>query len=147
MRNQTVTAAALGCALIFAASVPASADEIKVMSSNALKTVFEQLTPDFEKATHHKLVFTFGAGVPLKAAIEKDVSFDVAALTTAAIDDLVKQGRLYATGRTIIAYANAGVAVRKGAAKPDIGTVDAFKRALLDAKSIAIVEQGGTGFT
>ena len=129
MRNQTVTAAALGCALIFAASVPASADEIKVMSSNALKTVFEQLTPDFEKATHHKLVFTFGAGVPLKAAI----------------DDLVKQGRLYATGRTIIAYANAGVAVRKGAAKPNIGTVDAFKRALLEAKSIAIVEQGGTG--
>jgi molybdate transport system substrate-binding protein len=145
MRKQTATATALGCVVMVAASISARADEIKVMSSNALKTVFEQLAPEFEKATHHKLVFTFGAGVPLKAAIEKDVGFDVAVLTTFAIDDLIKQGRLYGTSRTIIAYANAGVAVRKGAAKPDIGTVEAFKRALLAAKSIAIVEQGGTG--
>jgi molybdate transport system substrate-binding protein len=145
MRKQTVTTTVLGCVLMVAASISARADEIKVISSNALRTVLEQLAPEFENTTHHKLVFTFGAGVPLKTAIEKDMSFDVAVLASAAIDDLIKQGRLYATGRTVIAYANAGVAVRKGAARPDIGTVEAFKRALLDAKSIAIVEQGGTG--
>jgi len=145
MKQNTMTAAALGCAMMLAATISAGADEIKVISSNALKTVLEQLAPQFEKATSHKLVVTGGATIPLKADIEKGATFDLAILAAAAIDDLIKQGKLIGATRAVVANSGAGVAVRKGAAKPDIGTVEAFKRALLDAKSIAYVEQGGTG--
>jgi molybdate transport system substrate-binding protein len=139
------TIAALGFAAALAAASAVGAAEIRVTSSNALKTVLEQVASDFEKASGHKLVFTWGAGAPLKTQIEKGAELDVAVLTTAAIDDLIKQGKLSAASRAVLAYSAVGVAVRKGAPKPDIGTVEAFKHALLDAKSIALVEQGGTG--
>src|SRR2546428_310161 len=77
----------------------ASAAEIKIISSNAVKTVLEELGPQFEKSTEHKLVITFGAAVPLKGRIEKGEAFDLAILTTAAIDDLIKQGKLAAATR------------------------------------------------
>ena len=145
MSRTKLAAAAVGLTMLLAANVSAGAAEIKVVSSNALKTTLEQLAPAFEKATEHKLAFTFGAAVPLKAAIEKGATFDLAVLTAAGIDDLVKQGKLVAATRAALANSGAGVAVRRGAHKPDIGTVEAFKSALLDAKSVAYVEQGGTG--
>ena len=144
MKQTTMTAAAVGIAML-AANVSASAADVNVISSNALKTVLEELAPAFEKATEHKLVFKWGAAVPLKAEIEKGAAFDLAVLTVAGIDDLIKQGKLVGATRTALANSGAGVAVRRGAPKPDIGTVEAFKRALLNAKSVAYVEQGGTG--
>jgi len=105
----------------------------------------EELAPAFEKATQHRIVFTFGAAVPLKAEIEKGATFDLAVLTVAGIDDLIKQGKLVGATRTKLANSGIGVAVRKGAPKPDIGSLEAFKTALLEAKSIAYVEQGGSG--
>jgi molybdate transport system substrate-binding protein len=138
-------AAAAGIAALFAIAVPAHAAEIKVISSNALKTVLEELAPAFEQSSGHKLNFTFGAAVPLKAQIEKGATFDVAVLNAEGIDDLVKQGKLAGATRANLATSGAGVAVRKGAPKPDISTVEAFKRALTNAKSVAYVEQGGTG--
>jgi molybdate transport system substrate-binding protein len=145
MKHNTMTAAVVGFAMMFAANLSARAAEIRVIGSNALKTTLEQLAPAFERETRHKLVFTWGAAVPLKAEIEKGATFDLAVLNTAAIDDLVKQGKLVGATRAELANSGAGVAVRKGATKPDISTVEAFKRALLNAKSIAFVEQGGTG--
>ncbi len=145
MRSYSVTAAAIGLAIMLASGGRASAAEIKVISSNAVKTVLEELGPQFEKSTEHKLVITFGAAVPLKGRIEKGEAFDLAILTTAAIDDLIKQGKLAAATRADLARSGAGVAVKKGAPRPDISTTEAFKRALLAAKSIAYVEQGGTG--
>jgi molybdate transport system substrate-binding protein len=130
---------------MLAAGVPAGAAEIKVICSNALKTTLEELAPAFEKATEHKLAITWGATVPLKAGIEKGATFDLTLLTTEAVDDLVGKGKLTAATRTALANSGAGVAVRKGAQKPDISTVEAFKNALLNAKSVAYVEQGGTG--
>jgi molybdate transport system substrate-binding protein len=145
MNETKLTAAAVGLALLLAAHVPAGAAEVKVISSNGLKSTLEQLAPAFEKATEHKLTFTWGAAVPLKAAIERGATFDLAVLTAAAVDDLVRQGKLVAATRAMLANSGAGVAVRKGAPKPDISTVEAFKKALLEAKSVAYVEQGGTG--
>jgi molybdate transport system substrate-binding protein len=145
MKPLTMTAAAVGFAVMLAANGSAGAADIKVISSNALRTTLEELAPGFEKSTGHKLVFTFGAAVPLKAQIEKGATFDVAVLTAEGVDDLIKQGKLVGATRTALANSGAGVAVRKGAPKPDISTVDAFKRALLGAKSVAYVEQGGTG--
>jgi molybdate transport system substrate-binding protein len=129
---------------LFTAGV-ANAAEIRVLSSNALKTVVEELGPQFEKATENKLNVTFGAAANLKTSIEKGEAFDLAILTSSALDDLVKQGKLVAATRADIARSSVGLAVKKGAAKPDISTTEAFKRALLDAKSIAYVEQGASG--
>ena len=145
MNETKLTAAAVGFTMLLATHVPAGAAEIKVISSNAVKTTLEQLAPAFEKTTEHKLAFTWGAAVPLKADIEKGATFDLAVLTTAGIDDLIRQGKLVAATRAALANSGAGVAVRKGAPKPDISTVEAFKSALLNAKSVAYVEQGGTG--
>jgi molybdate transport system substrate-binding protein len=144
MKEPALIAAALAFALLTPAG-SASAAEIKVLSSNALKTTLEELAPAFEKATGHKLAIQWGAAVPLKAEIEKGATFDVAILTVSGIDDLIKQGKLVAGTRAKLADSGAGVAGRKGAPKPDIGSVEAFKRALLNAKSVAFVEQGGTG--
>jgi molybdate transport system substrate-binding protein len=136
------TLMAIGFATLAAWS--AQGAEIKVLSSNALKTTLEELAPRFEKVTEHKIVFTFGAAANLKTDIEKGAAVDVAILTAPGIEDLVKQGKLVG-GRMDVARSAAGMAVRKGAPKPDISTTEAFKRTLLDANSICYVEQGGTG--
>jgi molybdate transport system substrate-binding protein len=133
-------AAAISAAVMVAAGTSACADEITVISSSALKPVLEQVAPQFESATGHKLVFTWG-----QADILKGRSFDAAVLTAAVIDKLIMQGRLVGATRAAVAASTTGLAVRKGAAKPDIGTVEAFKRTLLDADSITFAEQGGTG--
>jgi molybdate transport system substrate-binding protein len=145
MKQARLAALAAGFVLTLAAGVPADAAEVKVICSNALKTTLEELAPAFEKATGDKLTITFGATIPLKAGIEKGAAFDLTMLGTEAIDDLIKDGKLAAATRTVLANSGAGVAVRKGASKPDIATVEAFKNALLNAKSVAYVEQGGTG--
>jgi molybdate transport system substrate-binding protein len=145
MNQARLAAVATGFVLMLAASEPAEAAEIKVICSNALKTTLEELTPAFEKATGDRLAITFGATIPLKAGIEKGAAFDLTMLGTEAIDDLIKDGKLAAATRTVLANSGAGVAVRKGAPRPDIATVEAFKNALLNAKSVAYVEQGGTG--
>src|SRR5262245_11634733 len=132
-------AAKLSVLTIFAAGT-ATAAEIKLLASNAVKTVLEDLAPKFEKATEHKLNITFGVGAQLQANIEKGETFDVAILAASSVDALIKQGKLVAATRADIARSSVGVAVKKGAPKPDIGTTDAFKRAMLDAKSICYVE-------
>jgi molybdate transport system substrate-binding protein len=132
-------------ALAAFAAVAADAAEIKVLSSNALKTVVEELGPQFEKSSENKLNVTFGAAANLKVSIEKGEAFDLAILTSSALDDLVKQGKLDAATRVDIARSSVGLAVKKGASRPDIGTTEAFKRALIDAKSIGYVEQGASG--
>ncbi len=122
----------------------AGAAEIKLSASNALKSMLEELAPQFEKSTESKLTITFGPAAELKAAIEKGAAVDVAILTSAATDDLVKQGKLAAGGRGDIARSVVGVAARKGAPKPDISTTEAFKHTLIEAKSIAYGEAGAT---
>jgi molybdate transport system substrate-binding protein len=139
----TAIAAVLSIPAVFGPG-SASAAEIKAMISNALKSTMEEAGPQFEKASGNKLTITFGAAAELKESIEKGAAVDVALLTTATIDDLVKEGKLVAAGRADIARSGAGVAARKGAPKPDISTTEAFKHALLDAKSIAFVGAGAT---
>jgi molybdate transport system substrate-binding protein len=145
MRMVPAIAVAAGVAtLAVLGAGAASAAEIKVLISNALKSTMEELAPQFEKATENKLVITFGAAAELKTSIEKGAPMDVGILTAAVTDDLIKEGKLTATGRADIARSGAGLAGRKGAPKPDISTTDAFKHALLESKSIAYVAAGAT---
>jgi molybdate transport system substrate-binding protein len=127
------------------AAANANAAEVRLLISNAVITVMQELVPRFEAESGHKLAITYGSTNPLKARIEKGEAFDLTILGENAIDDLVKQGKLVAATRTIVARSGLGLAIRKGAPKPDIGTTEGFKRTLLDAKSIAYLEDGLTG--
>ena len=100
MMRSVTTAAAAGLAAMLAFGPPASAADIRVLSTNALKTSLEALMPQFEKATEHKVVFVWGPAANLKTQIEKGEAFDATILTSAGIDDLVKQGKLDGATRT-----------------------------------------------
>lgn len=142
------TRACFGAAIAIAALLaPASvhAAELTLLISNAVKTVMEDIAPRFEAATQHKLHITYGSTNPMKARIESGAAFDLTVLGESAIDDLVKQGRLDGGTRTIIARSGLGVAYLKGSPKPDIATADAFKRTMLNAKSIGFLDDGLTG--
>jgi len=145
MRMRKLAAAWLSAAIAIGLAGSAQAAELKVLSSNAIKTVLEELVPQFEKASEHKIALTLGTAAELKVAIEKGAPFDVAIGTAAGIDDLAKQGKVEANAKAALARSGVGVAVKKGAPKPDISTTEAFKKTLLDAKSIAFVEQGNSG--
>jgi molybdate transport system substrate-binding protein len=134
-------------ALLFTFSGPkaASAAEIRVLCSNGLKAVMEDLAPQFERATGNKVVMTFGLAAEFKQRIEKGEAVDVAVLTPPLIDDLIKQGKMAADSRVVIARTGLGIMIRAGAHKPDVSTTDAFKRSLLGAKSIAFAKAGASG--
>jgi molybdate transport system substrate-binding protein len=123
----------------------AQAAEVTLLISNAVKSVFEELVPKFEAASGHKLNISFGSTNPLTARINKGEDFDMTILGDDAVDSLVKAGKLAASTRVIVARSVLGVAVRQGAPKPDVSTTDAFKRAMLNAKSISYLEDGLTG--
>jgi len=131
--------------LILSISVAAQAAEIRVLCSNGLKAVMEDAAPQFERASGHKVVMKFGLAAGFKQQIEAGEAFDLAVLTPALIDDLIKQGKLTAVSRVVVARSGLGVAVRKGAPKPDLSTADAFKRTVVNAKSIGFNERGLTG--
>lgn len=124
---------------------PAHAADLTVVSTNAFKTVLEELGPQFERASGHKLTMRFASTSEMKARIEKGEAFDVAVLTAAAADDLIKQAKLAPATRTDVARSGVGVAIRRGAPKPDLSSADAFKRSLVQAKSITYSASGFTG--
>jgi molybdate transport system substrate-binding protein len=118
--------------------------ELLVLSSNATRAVLEALAPQFERTEGLKLVFRFAPSAELKARIEEGEEFDLAFLTSSLVDDLVALGKVDESTRITIARAGVGVATRKGAPRPDLSTLEAFRRALLDARSIAYVGRGVT---
>jgi molybdate transport system substrate-binding protein len=120
------------------------AEEIKLLSSVGIKAVVDELAPRFERQKGHKVNVTFGLASALKARIEGGESFDLAILTPALVDDLVKQGKA-AGSPTAIARTGLGLMVRAGAPKLDLSSVDAFKRTLLAAKSLTYVPAGASG--
>ncbi len=145
MKRSLPAIALAGLALLLASAPAVTAAEVRLICSNALHSVMTELGPQFEKATGHKLFITYGSTGPLKTEIEKGAAFDLAILGPAAIDDLIKQGKLTAATRVDLARSGMGVAIRKGASKPDLGSTEAFKRTLLNAKSIAYSDAGLTG--
>ncbi|HEX6692213.1 MAG TPA: substrate-binding domain-containing protein [Burkholderiales bacterium] len=134
-------------AMLLAAATGLQAAEIKVLSSNALKAVLEELAPQFEKNSGHTIKAQFAPAADLKARIERREDFDITILTAALMDDLAKMNHIVLKTRFDLAKVGAGVAIRKGAPKPDLSSGEGFKRSLLAAKSIAYVGTGATGAT
>src|SRR5262245_54941743 len=122
----------------------AQAVEIKLLASNALRTVLQDVAPQFEQASGHKLTITFGSTGNLTASIDKGTPFDATIMSADALDNLIKRGAV-AGPRLDIARSGIGVAYRKGAPKPDISTAAALKATLLAAKSVSFNPQGLSG--
>ena len=137
-------AARIGFMLIVVQGIAAEAAEVKVLCSNAIIPIMNELVPQFERATGHKLAIRYESGPILKRQIEAGEAFDVAILSL-DVDDLIKQGKLAAGTRAVLGRTGVGVGVRKGAPKPDISTTDSFKRTLLNAKSVAYSREGSSG--
>lgn len=135
------TAAAFALVLgVSTRSVVADAAEVKAVASTALAGIMGELGPQFERATGHKLAIQFAAAATLKKRIDGGEAPDIAILTPALIDELGKQGKIAPDTRANISRTGIGVAVRAGAPKPDISTFDAFKKALLAARTIGYTD-------
>jgi molybdate transport system substrate-binding protein len=128
-----------------AAPGPGHAAEIKLICSNGYHAVIDVLGPQYEKATGNKLVVSYGLAAELGKKIEGGEPFDLTILAPPQIEALVKQGKIVPDTRTVLAKSGMGVMVRTGAPKPDVSTVDAFKKTLLAAKSIAFPPGGQSG--
>jgi molybdate transport system substrate-binding protein len=142
MRSKIFAAALLTLSIINGA---ASAADIKVICAGGITPVVSALTAEFERTSGHKLVFTFVSGPVVQREVEKGTPFDVAISQPDVIETLIKAGKIAAASRADIARTGVGVSVRAGAPQPDIRTVDAFRRALLDARSIAHSKEGASG--
>jgi molybdate transport system substrate-binding protein len=138
-------AAVFGALIGFMQGATVNAAEIKILCTTALFTALEELAPQFERASGHKLVMSFANAASMTKRIADGEAADVAIITGAGVDDLIKQGKMASGTRVDIARSNVGVAVRAGAPKPDISTPDALKRTLLNAQSIAASSPTGGG--
>jgi molybdate transport system substrate-binding protein len=116
----------------------AGAADITVIGSTAMTEFIEAVAPIFEHESGHKVKASFLSGSVLPVKVKEGAPADVIVTTPQAIEDLVKVGKVVAGSRIDFIRSSAGVAVRAGAPKPDIGTPEAFKNALLAAKSVGI---------
>lgn len=122
--------------------VPAQSTPLRIFVSNGVRAVVEELQPQCERAVGNRLTLEYSAAAVLKKKIDDGAAFDVALLTTEVTDQLIKEGKVTSASRADLARAGVGIGIRAGAPKPDIGTPDALKRALLSAKSITYAKDG-----
>jgi molybdate transport system substrate-binding protein len=135
-------AAVAGCLVLTTTAV--SAAEITVIASTTMREVMAELVPMFERASGHKVAISFLSGALLPVKVREGAQADLVVTTPQTIDDLVTAGKLVAGTRVDFVHSGAGVAVRAGAKRPDIATPDAFKTALLAAKTVGY-SQGPSG--
>lgn len=119
--------------------------EIRVFTTRAIATVLDKIGPQFEQTSGHKLAITTDIAISMVRRIQAGEPFDFLVASPEQIDSLIKEGRIAAETRTNLARSGIGVGVRAGAPKRDISSVDAFKRTLLNAKSIAYLREGQSG--
>jgi len=119
---------------------PVAAAEVRVLSAGAMKTMVTELSESFQKETGHTVVITADTGGGLRKRVEGGEKADVLVAPDAVMDALAKSNHVVNDSRRDLARTAVGVAVREGAPKPDISTVDAFKRTVLEAKSIVYLD-------
>ena len=132
-------------ALLFPA--PAAAEDVRVMISAGFYYVYAELGPAFERASGHRLITTRGPSMgdspeAIPTRLARGEAADVVILDGGAADELLTQGVVRAGGKVDLARSRIGMVVRAGATTPDIGTVEAFRRTLLAAKSIGYSDSG-----
>ena len=122
---------------------PIAETSLRVFASNGVKAVIEELQPQCERATGRRLAIQFGSTADLVKKIDAGEPFDLTMLTSDAIDQLIKSGKL-APKAMPLARCGVGVGIRSGTPKPEIGTSEAIKRTLLKAKSVTYAEDGAS---
>jgi len=140
--SQRSRAAALAVAAIWLVAGAAHAAEITVMCSGGFSAAYRELSPQFERATGYKLTTTWGPSMgttpqAIPSRLRHGEPADVLIMVGTALGDLIAQGSIVADSRVDLARSGIAMAVRAGAPKPDIGTSDALRRALIAATSIA----------
>ena len=147
MKIRALAAAAIaisGIILLFAAGVPAQAPAVRVLASNGVQGAVTEIIPQCEHAIGHPLAVEFGTTASIKPRIEGGEAFDFTILTADAIDGLIKEGKVAADSRASVARVGIGIGIKAGAAKPDVSTPEALKKALLNAKSITYAAAGAS---
>lgn len=114
--------------------------KIEVACAGALHTIITELARAFERNSGNKVSVKFDRSGVVKTRVLNGDIIDVVITTKAAVDDLARQHKVVPDSTVIVAHSRIGIAMRTGATKPDIGSVESFKRTLLNAKSIACAD-------
>jgi molybdate transport system substrate-binding protein len=133
---------AIAALVLAVAASGAAAAEIRLWTARAMATVLADVGPQFERASGHRVDVYSGLPTDFLKRANAGEPFDLMISGAGPVDAWIRDGRLAAATRTEIARSGIGVQVRAGARKPDISSVDAFKQALLDAKSIGYLRVG-----
>jgi molybdate transport system substrate-binding protein len=141
-RRRTLVIAAV---ILFMQGMNSQAAEIKLLSANALESAMTGILLKFESSSGHKVTSEYRTAGAVADRIQKGEVVDVAIVTRSQIDVLQKQGRIIENSGADIAKVGIGVFVRRGASKPDITSVDSFKRSLMAAKSTAYIDPTSGG--
>jgi molybdate transport system substrate-binding protein len=131
---------------LLAAPGAAPAAEINAFISTAIKAATDELLPPFERANGHTIRASYAPSGALIPRFERGEPVDVFLTDSTAIDTLITQGKIM-PGRTDLARTGIGIAVRKGASKPDVSSAEALKRALLAAKTVGHAAPSGGSIT
>jgi molybdate transport system substrate-binding protein len=123
----------------------ARAAELKLLTAGAFKATVLALLPDYERASGNKVLLENDTVGALMKRIEAGEKFDVVVMTPESVDKLTGEGKVISGSRTNLARVGVGVMVKAGANKPDISTVEAFKKAVLDAKSVSFIDPASGG--
>jgi molybdate transport system substrate-binding protein len=123
----------------------AQAAEVKVLTTGAMKAVVLELVPQFEKETGHKVIIENDTAGGVTRRVEGGEAVDLVVNTPNGLTELATKGKVVATSRANVARVGIGVVVKEGAPVPDISSVEAFKRALLAAKSVAYIDPTSGG--
>ena len=118
---------------------------LKVFTTRAIRTVLDQVGPEFEQRSGYRLEIVTDIAAPMVRRVRGGEPFDVLVAAPDQIDALVRDGFISAETRTELARSGIGVAVRQGAPVPDVGSVDSFANTLLNASSIAFLREGQSG--
>jgi molybdate transport system substrate-binding protein len=150
MNLQTVLSALVSAAIAAMSTAGggvASAAEIKCLCPVGMKAVIDDLVPQFERSSGHKITIEYATAGVIVDRILKGDSPDVTIVTARQNEDLQKQGKIAPGSKVDVARVGVGVFVRAGARKPDIGSVDGFKRSLLAASSISYSDPARGGIS
>jgi molybdate transport system substrate-binding protein len=148
MRTRRIAAAMTAVSVAFMILIPrevaAQSRELRVLASDGVKAVMEELRPQCERAVGLPIRMEFNTSAALLQKIEAGEAFDVAILTTGLIGGLTQEGKIASGTRSDLARVGIGVGIRDGAPKPDISTAAALKRVLLNAKSVTYAHDGAS---
>jgi molybdate transport system substrate-binding protein len=145
MDRSSITASTLGLAIMLSPMAGAQAAELKVMAGGSMTASLQELGPQFERASGHKVTIHFAATPDLIKEATSGAPFDLGVVPVDVMKDAAARAH-FAPGPTIdIARVGYGVAIRAGAPKPDVSTPEALKQTLLKAQSITFIPESAAG--